>query len=116
MLQTLRRPVSDPQLEAVDGPIKRKIRPPKPITIAVVSLLLAGGAALLRFGPFTANQQDLTPYVTSAERGVLSGLITASGELLAVQKVNVSPRQQGVLDQLLVDEGDAVEQLSLIHI
>ena len=114
ILQALRRPETDPQLDAVDGSIKRRIRRPKPITIALASLVLAGGVALLRFGPLSANQQDLTPYVTSAERGVLSGLITASGELLAVQKVNVSPRQQGVLDQLLVDEGDSVEQGQLL--
>ena len=114
ILQALRRPETDPQLDAVDGSIKRRIRRPKSITIALASLVLAGGVALLRFGPLSANQQDLTPYVTSAERGVLSGLITASGELLAVQKVNVSPRQQGVLDQLLVDEGDSVEQGQLL--
>ena len=115
MLQTLRRPISDPQLDTVDGSILRKIRRAKPIPIALAAgLVVAGGVALLRFGPLSANQQDLTPYVTSAERGVLSGLITASGELLAVQKVNVSPRKRGVLDQLLVDEGDAVEQGQLL--
>tara|TARA_B100001287_G_scaffold152296_1_gene128178 strand:- start:763 stop:1929 length:1167 start_codon:yes stop_codon:yes gene_type:complete len=110
MLETLRRPVSDPQLDNVEGSVKRRFKRPKPITLALAGLVLAGGAALVRFGPWTTNQQDVTPYVTTAERGVLSGLITASGELLAVQKVNVSPRQQGLLDQLLVDEGDAVQK------
>ena len=110
MLETLRRPVSDPQLDTVEGSVKRRFKRPKPITLALAGLVLAGGAALVRFGPWTTNQQDVTPYVTTAERGVLSGLITASGELLAVQKVNVSPRQQGLLDQLLVDEGDAVQK------
>ena len=110
MLETLRKSVSNPQLDAVDGSVKRRFKRPKPITLALAGLVLAGGAALVRVGPWTTNQQDVTPYVTTAERGVLSGLITASGELLAVQKVNVSPRQQGLLNQLLVDEGDAVQK------
>ena len=110
MLETLRKSVSNPQLDAVDGSVKRRFKRPKPITLAFAGLVLAGGAALVRVGPWTTNQQDVTPYVTTAERGVLSGLITASGELLAVQKVNVSPRQQGLLNQLLVDEGDAVQK------
>ena len=58
-------------------------------------LALGGGGLLLRFGPWSNRQRDLTPFTTTAERGVLSGVITASGELQAQQKVNVSPRQQG---------------------
>ncbi|AII48781.1 hemolysin D [Synechococcus sp. KORDI-52] len=74
-------------------------------------LALAGaGALLLRFGPWSNRQRDLTPFTTTAERGVLSGVITASGELQALQKVNVSPRKQGLLDELLVDEGDVVKE------
>ena len=116
MLQTLRRPVSNPQLDTMDQPIKPKRRRPKPITLALAGLALAGGVALLRFGPLAGNQRDLTPYVTTAERGVLSGLITASGELLAVQNVNVSPRKQGLLEELLVDEGDAVQKGQLLAV
>ena len=72
--------------------------------------------SLLRVGPLAGNQRDLTPYVTRAERGVLSGLISASGELLGVQKVNVSPRKQGLLEQLLVDEGDVVQKGQLLAV
>ena len=116
MLQTLRRPVSNPQLDTMDQPSKPKRRRPKPITLALAGLALAGGVVLLRFGPLAGNQRDLTPYVTTAERGVLSGLITASGELLAVQNVNVSPRKQGLLEELLVDEGDAVQKGQLLAV
>ena len=116
MLQTLRRPVSEPPQAAVGRPIKPKRKRPRPITLALAALAVAGGAVLLRVGPLAGNQRDLTPYVTRAERGVLSGLITASGELLAVRKVNVSPRKQGLLDQLLVDEGDAVQQGQLLAV
>jgi HlyD family secretion protein len=43
-------------------------------------------------------------------------VITASGELLAVQRVNVSPRQQGLLEELLVDEGDEVSKGQLLAV
>ena len=76
-------------------------------------LLVLGGVELLRFGPWSNRQQDLTPFTTTAERGVLSGVISASGELQAQQKVNVSPRQPGLLAELMVDEGDVVKRLVL---
>jgi len=78
--------------------------------VGVLLLALGGGGLLLRFGPWSNRQRDLTPFTTTAERGVLSGVITASGELQAQQKVNVSPRQAGLLDELMVDEGDVVEE------
>ena len=43
-----------------------------------------------------------------ARTGSLPGLITASGELEAFRKVNVSPKRQGVLEQLFVEEGETV--------
>ena len=77
--------------------------------VGLLVLALCGGGLLLRFGPWSNRQRDLTPYTTIAEQGVLSGVITASGELQAQQKVNVSPRQSGLLDELMVDEGDVVK-------
>ena len=77
----------------------------------LLALALCGaGVLLMRFGPWSNRQRDLTPFTTTAERGVLSGVITASGELQAQQKVNVSPPQQGLLDDLRVAEGDFVEK------
>jgi HlyD family secretion protein len=43
-----------------------------------------------------------------ARSGSLPGVVNATGELDAVERVNVSPRRQGVIEQLFVDEGDAV--------
>jgi HlyD family secretion protein len=48
------------------------------------------------------------PFTVLARSGVLPGVITASGELDAITRVNVSPKRQGVLVQMYVDEGDAV--------
>ena len=70
---------------------------------------------LARFAPWNPKR-DLTPYTTTAERGALSGVVTASGELQAIQKVNVSPRQQGLLQKLLVDEGDVVKANQILAV
>ena len=71
-------------------------------------LLLGGGAWSLGFG--RNGNRDLSDYTVSAERGTLPGVVTASGELEAVRRVNVSPKRQGVLNALLVDEGDVVRK------
>ncbi len=89
---------------------KGRSKRPKAVMVGLLVLALCGGGVLLRFGPWSNRQRDLTPFTTTAERGILSGVITASGELQAQQKVNVSPRKQGLLDELLVDEGDVVEE------
>ena len=47
---------------------------------------------------------------------MLSGVISASGELQAQQKVNVSPRQPGLLAELMVDEGDVVENEQVLAV
>ena len=116
MLQTLRRPASSsaPSVGSSAGPTRRNNR--KRWAAALVATAVLGGGLLLRFGPWSNRQRDLTPYTAVAERGALSGVITASGELLAVQRVNVSPRKQGLLSELLVDEGDAVQQGQLLAV
>ena len=84
--------------------------------VGLLVLALCGGGLLLRFGPWSNRQRDLKPFTTTAERGVLSGVITASGELQAQLKVNVSPRKQGLLAQLKVDEGDVVEKEQVLAV
>ena len=116
MLQTLRHPESTTETNRLTVPSPMKGSRPKWLTAALVLAVAGSGLVLLRFGPWSSRQRDLTPYVASAERGALSGVITASGELLAVQRVNVSPRQQGRLEQLLVDEGDEVSKGQLLAV
>ena len=116
MLQTLRHPESTEETNRPSVPSPEKRSRPKWLTAALVLAVAGGGLVLMRLGPWSSRQRDLTPYVATAERGSLSGVITASGELLAVQKVNVSPRQQGRLEQLLVDEGDEVSKGQLLAV
>jgi HlyD family secretion protein len=77
-------------------------------------LALVGALALLAaLGIWQRQRQaaarDVTPYTVYARIGSLPGVINATGELDAIERVNVSPRRQGVIKQLYVDEGDQVQ-------
>jgi HlyD family secretion protein len=74
-----------------------------------VSLALITSAGIWQRQRMAAGR-DLAPFTVVAREGSLPGVITASGELDAVQRVNVSPKRQGVLMELLVDEGDPVRK------
>ena len=116
MLQSLRSSASPSPEAELASVTKARSRRPKAAVVGLLVLALCGGGLLLRFGPWSNRQRDLKPFTTTAERGVLSGVITASGELQAQQKVNVSPRKQGLLAQLKVDEGDVVEKEQVLAV
>ena len=67
-----------------------------------------------RFSLSNGTNKDVTEYTISAKSGSLPGLITASGELKANKTVNVSPKRQGILDEIFVEEGDEVIKGDLI--
>ena len=79
------------------------------VVLAGIALLVAG-VAIVRVGPWSGRGRDVSPYVVDATKGSLAGVITASGELQAIRRVNVSPRRQGLLKELMVDEGDQVSE------
>ena len=110
MVRIEQRPTSPPMEEPLLGlpqsSAKRSKR--RAGLIVLVVAVLAGGGLFWRFGPLRNRSRDLTPFTVEATRGSLSGVVTASGELRAIRRVNVSPRNRGLLDQLLVDEGDEV--------
>jgi HlyD family secretion protein len=78
------------------------------IGVAVLAVALAGGAHWQRQHALRAR--NVLPFTVQASSGTLPGLVTATGEVDAVERVNVSPKRQGVLQQLYVDEGDRVKQ------
>ena len=79
------------------------------VVLAGIALVVAG-VAIVRVGPWSGRGRDVSPYVVDASKGSLAGVITASGELQAIRRVNVSPRRQGLLKELMVDEGDQVSE------
>jgi HlyD family secretion protein len=76
--------------------------------VAAVVVLATGVAVWQR--QRGTRQADLGPYTVLASSGELPGVVSASGELGAEQRVNVSPKRQGVLEELLVEEGDVVRR------
>ncbi|WP_369795546.1 efflux RND transporter periplasmic adaptor subunit [Synechococcus sp. GFB01] len=76
----------------------------------VAGALLIGGVGVVLRQRSTSQAGRLADYTVLAESGSLPGVVTASGELEAEQSVNVSPRRQGVLQELYVEEGDVVRR------
>ena len=72
------------------------------------AVLIGGGSTLIAQRRSASQQSSLATYTVLAREGSLPGVITASGELGAFRKVNVSPKRQGVLERLYVEEGDRV--------
>ena len=70
-------------------------------------LVLVAGLAVVQRQRGT-GRANLAPYTVVAESGNLPGVVSASGELEAEKRVNVSPKRQGVIEELFVEEGDPV--------
>ena len=85
----------------------------KLLGLIALSVLSVGGISFKLSQGNEANR-DITEFTISAESGSLPGLITASGELKANKSVNVSPKRQGILDEIYVEEGDQVKKGDLI--
>ena len=76
------------------------------IGLAVAVALLAG-VGLWQRQRLTAGR-DVSEFTVETRSGTLPGVISATGELSAVKRVNISPRRQGLMMKLYVDEGDRV--------
>ena len=75
---------------------------------AAAVVLVAGIAVIQRQrGPSSAS---LASYTVLAASGNLPGVVSVSGELAAEKRVNVSPKRQGVIEDLYVEEGDQVRR------
>jgi HlyD family secretion protein len=77
---------------------------------AAAVVVLVGGIAIWQRQASQRRNASLASYTVVASEGSLPGVVTASGELEAVDRVNISPKRQGLLVSLLVDEGQTVTQ------
>ena len=77
---------------------------------AAAALVLVGGGVIWNQSTGNSRARQLDDFTVAAEQGSLPGVITASGELEAIRRVNVSPKNQGRLEALYVDEGDVVRK------
>ena len=78
--------------------------------VALVGL----GAGIWVWMSRNAAPTDLTDYTISVKPEALTLRITASGAVVPVQSVNLSPKTSGVLQQLFVEQGDRVVQGQII--
>ena len=111
MVQLKQRP-SAADVAPMTLPTVLKRQPKRRIATVVLAgvALVVAGVTIVRVGPWSGRGRDVSPYVVDASKGSLAGVITASGELQAIRRVNVSPRRQGLLKELMVDEGDQVSE------
>ena len=77
---------------------------------AAAVLVLVGGVAIWQRQSGSRRTANLAAYTVVATEGSLPGVVGASGELDAIERVNISPKRQGLLVRLLVDEGQTVSQ------
>jgi HlyD family secretion protein len=111
-LDSLERPETIETTESIEAkssfqpPKQRKT--PKRLLGLLGCLLLAGGGYLVYRQLFAP--QPIRMAVVPIERKNLSVTISANGTIEPETVINVSPKNQGILKRLLVDEGDYVRQ------
>ena len=93
--------------------IWQKLKKKKVLGLIALSVLSIGGISFKLLQGNRSNQ-NLSEFTIEAKSGSLPGLITASGELKANKSVNVSPKRQGILDEIFVEEGDHIKKGDLI--
>ena len=91
----------------------KSLKKKKVVGLIALSVITAGGIGF-KISENKRTTKDVSEYTIAAESGSLPGLITASGELKANKSVNVSPKRQGILDEIFVEEGDQVKKGDLI--
>ncbi|MCC5656162.1 efflux RND transporter periplasmic adaptor subunit [Nostoc sp. XA010] len=77
--------------------------------------LIAGGVLVVGTTTYTlvnqgANKEDIAQLTVPVAAKNVTLRITASGKVVPVQSVNISPKNPGVLSQLYVEQGDRIQQ------
>lgn len=95
-------------------PVIGKIRRPALWLVGVVAVLAIGLGAIAVVIRSRESAYDLEALTVPVEATALTVRITASGTVEPVQTVNVSPKTSGILEDLLVQQGEQVEAGQLI--
>jgi HlyD family secretion protein len=92
-----------------------KVSWPKPWVIALVGIGVLGiGAGTFAWTKVNGPAIDLAKYTVPVASKPFSLRISSTGTITPVQSVNLSPKTAGVLKQLLVQQGDRVEQGQIV--
>ncbi len=71
-------------------------------------VIVAGATTTYIFVNRSTNKQDITEITVPAEEKNVTLLLNASGKIVPVQNVNISPKSPGTVTQLYVEQGDKV--------
>ncbi|MDV3352844.1 HlyD family secretion protein [Leptothoe sp. LEGE 181152] len=82
---------------------------PLPWIVGGVAIAIIGIGAVT-FRRYRANTYDVDTLTVAVEAAEVTIRINASGEVEAYRTVNLSPKNSGIVDELLVEQGDIVEQ------
>ena len=94
-------------MSSLTSQLPRSLRKRRVLAGAAAGLVLIGAVAIGQQKRGNTTRQ-LESYTVVAAAGSLPGVVNATGELEAEKRVNVSPKRQGVIDALYVEEGDLV--------
>ncbi|MDS3862360.1 efflux RND transporter periplasmic adaptor subunit [Thermosynechococcaceae cyanobacterium BACA0444] len=92
------------------GKVKRPL--PWLLGLGLAGVIIAGGGIWVSH---SSRKLDLAAYTVAVQRGDnLTLRITASGKVVPIQTVNISPKNSGQLAQLYVEQGDLVKKGEII--
>jgi HlyD family secretion protein len=92
-----------------------KVNWPKPWVMGLVGAGVIGiGAGTFAWTKVNNPAIDLAKYTVPVQSAPFSLRISSTGTITPVQSVNLSPKTAGVLKQLLVQQGDRVQQGQII--
>lgn len=100
----------------IEIPLIGKVKHPQRWLLGLIaaSTLVVGTTMTYNFVSQGTNKQDITQLTVPVEAKNVTLRITASGKVVPVQSVNISPKNPGVLAQLYVEQGDRVQQGQII--
>ncbi|MEO1432535.1 MAG: efflux RND transporter periplasmic adaptor subunit [Cyanobacteria bacterium J06633_8] len=80
------------------------------IAVFATGILFAGATTTYIVVNRTNNKQDITKLTVPVQEKNVTLLLNASGKVVPVQSVNISPKNPGTVTQLYVEQGDKVTQ------
>ncbi|MDJ0732919.1 MAG: efflux RND transporter periplasmic adaptor subunit [Nostocaceae cyanobacterium] len=100
----------------IDIPVIGKVKHPLHwlIGVAAVSALVVGTTTTYTFINRDASQNNIREITIPVASKNFTLRISASGKVVPVQSVNISPKNPGILTELLVEQGDRVGKGQII--
>ncbi|AFY53594.1 RND family efflux transporter, MFP subunit [Rivularia sp. PCC 7116] len=80
------------------------------IAVFATGIVVAGATTTYIVVNRTNNKQDITKLTVPVQEKNVTLLLNASGKVVPVQSVNISPKNPGTVTQLYVEQGDKVRQ------